>query len=113
MRRFLDRLDARLGELSDGAVRFAPSGPPGAADPEARRPGPAHGENPFEGVLTRREVEILALLADGLTNRGIADRLVISEGTVKFHVANILRKLRVANRAEAASRYLTRTLERG
>lgn len=110
MRRFLDRLDARLGELSDGRVRFAPSGPPASADPEARRPGPTHGENPFEGVLTRRETEILALLAEGLSNRNISDRLVISEGTVKFHVANVLRKLRVANRAEAASRYLTRTL---
>ncbi len=70
-----------------------------------------HGSNAFEGVLTRRETEILALLAEGLSNRGISDRLVISEGTAKFHVANILRKLRVANRAEAASRYLTRTLD--
>lgn len=113
MRRFLDRLDARLGELSDGAIQFAPSGPAAPADPDARRPGATRESNPFEGILTRREAEILALLADGLSNRGIADRLVISEGTVKFHVANILGKLRVANRAEAASRYLTRTLEAG
>lgn len=111
MRRFLDRLDARLGELSDSAVQFAPTRPAATADADARRPGAMHGSNAFEGVLTRRETEILALLAEGLSNRSISDRLVISEGTVKFHVANILRKLRVANRAEAASRYLTRTLD--
>jgi ATP/maltotriose-dependent transcriptional regulator MalT len=113
MRRFLDRLDARLGELSDSAIQFAPSSPSSTADADGRRPGAPQAGNAFEGILTRREAEILALIADGLSNRGISDRLVISEGTVKFHVANILRKLRVANRAEAASRYLTRTLEPG
>jgi DNA-binding CsgD family transcriptional regulator len=111
MRRFLDRLDARLGELSDGAIRLAPSGQSVRGDSGMARAGSSYGENPFEGVLTRREVEILALLAEGLSNRTIADRLVISEGTVKFHVANILRKMRVSNRAEAASRYLSRTLQ--
>jgi LuxR family transcriptional regulator, regulator of acetate metabolism len=112
MRRFLDRLDARLGDLSDSAIQFSPSTPSAATDSDPRRGGSTQGVNPFEGILTRREAEVLALLADGLTNRGIADRLVISEGTVKFHVANILGKLRVANRAEAASRYLSRTLNR-
>ncbi len=56
-------------------------------------------------MLTRREIEILRLLADGLTNRAIAAELVISGGTVKFHVNSILRKLHVANRAEAVARY--------
>jgi DNA-binding NarL/FixJ family response regulator len=60
----------------------------------------------FEGLLTRRELEVLRLLADGHTNRAIADALVISAGTVKFHVNRILRKLHAANRAEAVSRYL-------
>jgi DNA-binding CsgD family transcriptional regulator len=57
-------------------------------------------------LLTKREQEILTLMADGATNRMIADELVIAEGTVKSHVKRILRKLRAANRAEAVSRYL-------
>jgi len=57
-------------------------------------------------VLTRRELEVLRLMAAGSTNNAIADRLVISHGTVKTHVKHILRKLHSANRAEAVSRYL-------
>jgi DNA-binding NarL/FixJ family response regulator len=53
--------------------------------------------------VTAREREVLALVAEGLTNRGIAERLVISEHTVHRHVANILRKLRVSSRAAAAA----------
>ena len=45
-------------------------------------------------------------MAEGATNLAIAERLVISEGTVKSHVKSILRKLRAANRAEAVSRYM-------
>lgn len=63
-------------------------------------------ESRLDSLLTRRELEVLELLADGATNAMIADRLVISEGTVKSHVKHILRKLRAANRAEAVSRYL-------
>ncbi len=55
-------------------------------------------------VLTRRELEVLRLVAEGRTNAGVAATLVISEGTVKQHVKHILRKLRVGNRAEAVSR---------
>lgn len=57
--------------------------------------------------LTRREVEILGLVAEGLSNAAIAQRLVISEGTAKTHVKNILRKLGASNRTQAAS-YLPR-----
>jgi len=57
-------------------------------------------------TLTRREVEVLRLMAAGDTNGRIARRLVISEGTVKSHVKHILRKLGAANRAEAVSRWL-------
>lgn len=60
----------------------------------------------FAGLLTRRELEVLRLLVDGATNRAIAAELVLSDGTVKFHVNSILRKLHVANRAEAVARYL-------
>ena len=55
-------------------------------------------------VLTRRELEVLQLVAEGRSNAGVAAALVISEGTVKQHVKHILRKLRVGNRAEAVSR---------
>jgi two-component system NarL family response regulator len=52
--------------------------------------------------LTTREVEVLRELATGATNREIADRLVITENTVKNHVRNILAKLHLKNRREAA-----------
>ena len=52
--------------------------------------------------LTQREMEILKLVAEGLTNQEIADRLVVSERTVRAHVSNILAKLHLANRTQAA-----------
>jgi LuxR family maltose regulon positive regulatory protein len=55
------------------------------------------------GGLSRRELEVLDLVAKGLTNRDIAARLVLSEHTVNRHVANILRKLGMNSRAAAAS----------
>jgi LuxR family transcriptional regulator, regulator of acetate metabolism len=58
-------------------------------------------------LLTSREHEVLALLAEGASNAAIAARLVISEATVKSHVRHILRKLRAANRTEAVIRYQT------
>jgi DNA-binding CsgD family transcriptional regulator len=57
-------------------------------------------------TLTKRELEVLGMIAAGLTNGQIADRLVLSESTIKSHVKNILRKLEVRNRTEAVSRYL-------
>jgi DNA-binding NarL/FixJ family response regulator len=57
-----------------------------------------------QGDLTRREREVLDLVAKGLTNQEIADRLSITEGTVKNHVHNILGKLDVRSRHDAAAR---------
>jgi DNA-binding NarL/FixJ family response regulator len=55
--------------------------------------------------LSSRELQVLGNLADGLTDREIAEALVISPRTVESHVSSILRKLEVRNRAEAALRY--------
>ena len=67
---------------------------------EARAPR-RHDLNPFT-ELTDREMEILRLIADGQTNSEIAESLVISQKTVKSHVSNILSKLQVADRTQAA-----------
>ena len=57
---------------------------------------------PTEDPLTPREMETLRLVAQGLTNQEIAERLVISQRTVRNYVSNILGKLHVANRVQAA-----------
>ncbi|MCJ7662089.1 MAG: response regulator transcription factor, partial [Anaerolineales bacterium] len=57
---------------------------------------------PTEEPLTEREVEVLKLVAEGLTNQQIAERLVISERTVSTHVSSILSKLHLANRTQVA-----------
>lgn len=59
---------------------------------------------PLEEPLSKRELAVLKLLADGCTNRQIGQRLFIAQGTVKAHVASIYRKLEVHSRAEAVSR---------
>jgi DNA-binding NarL/FixJ family response regulator len=55
------------------------------------------------GELSKRELEVLSLVAEGLTNHDIAQRLVLSDHTVNRHVANILRKLGLTSRTAAAS----------
>jgi ATP/maltotriose-dependent transcriptional regulator MalT len=62
-------------------------------------------EKPIEH-LTTREQDVLALVADGLSNRDVATALAISEHTVKFHLASIFGKLGVATRTEAVQRGL-------
>jgi DNA-binding NarL/FixJ family response regulator len=67
------------------------------------------GEIPVE-QLTPRELEVLELLVQGLSNRSIASRLAISDQTVKFHVSSIFGKLGALNRADAVRRAIRRQL---
>jgi DNA-binding CsgD family transcriptional regulator len=70
-----------------------------------RAPAVIHVGDGLDALLTRRELEVVAMLAEGETNACIARRLVVSEDTVKSHVKHILRKLGVHNRSQAVSRY--------
>ncbi|MBT1444301.1 response regulator [Shewanella sp. JM162201] len=68
----------------------------------------ATDENEWIDALTPRELQILEQLAEGLSNRLISEQLHISEGTVKVHVKNLLRKAGAKSRTEMAVRYLNR-----
>lgn len=82
---------ALVGRLLAG-LRAQPGGPPSVA---------------HDQVLSQRELEIMRLVARGFSNREIGSRLTITEGTVKNHVHNSLRKLNLDNRIQAAA-YLVR-----
>jgi DNA-binding CsgD family transcriptional regulator len=102
--------DAMAAELSEGAIELeVESEPAGAAVRPAAIPTPGVEGSRLDDLLTRRELDVLKLMARGDSNKAIATELVVSEGTVKFHVKNILRKLSAANRVEAASRYMQLT----
>ncbi|MEJ8278806.1 LuxR C-terminal-related transcriptional regulator [Pseudonocardia spirodelae] len=106
--------DAREGDLGDGWWGHGENGRVTEGDPAAHAVATPQRSvvdgflrsAPVDPSLTRREVEVLRLMATGDTNARIATRLVISEGTVKSHVKHILRKLGAANRAEAVSHWL-------
>jgi DNA-binding CsgD family transcriptional regulator len=95
---------------ADGGVAgpglAGPSDRPPAAEPSALVRGVV-GEKPAARAdtfgLSRREHEVLALISEGRTNREIGERLFISQKTVGVHVGNILSKLGVSGRVEAAA----------
>ena len=93
-----ERIVAALRAVAAGLVAFEPelaSVPVGS-----RAAGPLPGDGAIDD-LTGREREVLTLVAIGLTNKAIAQRLSISDHTVKFHVAAILAKLGAESRTEA------------
>jgi two-component system, NarL family, response regulator DegU len=105
-----DDLAAAVRQIFHHSIFFAPTGGvppvvPADADTTRRlaRAAPNGGvARSGEPQLTRRELEILTLVADGLPNGDIARRLWITEQTVKFHLSNIYRKLGVSNRTQAS-----------
>jgi LuxR family transcriptional regulator, regulator of acetate metabolism len=101
--------DARTSELDDQPIGLRSDR---TTDDVPAPAVPAANAAALRDLMTRREIEVLELMVRGETNGAIARALVVTEGTIKFHVKNILRKLHAANRAEAASRYLRLTMPR-
>lgn len=69
----------------------------------------SRGNDDLTRLLSSRQMEILGLIAEGLSNAEIASRLYLTESTVKWHVRKVLKGLGVANRAQAVARYLNAT----
>ncbi|SEA59936.1 MULTISPECIES: LuxR C-terminal-related transcriptional regulator [unclassified Mycobacterium] len=106
MRELMRSTDAVLEQLREADLQIISAY--GGELSTARVPRVATFAAPLSAIhelLTRREIEIIELMAHGDTNKQIADRLIVSEGTVKAHVRQVLRKLKAANRAEAVSQY--------
>jgi DNA-binding NarL/FixJ family response regulator len=99
--------EVALGEAKTALAEFERLGAPHQADAAAaflRERGVAGRTGPKNlGTLTKREREVLALLGEGLSNPEIAARLFISTKTAEHHVSNILAKLHVRTRTEAAA----------
>jgi DNA-binding CsgD family transcriptional regulator len=93
-------MSGRLGQLA-------------ADDTDQGRAAAGPADPALVDALTARELEVLHLLARGQTNLSIANALVVREGTVKYHVKNILRKLGATSRADAVSRYVRATGQGG
>jgi LuxR family transcriptional regulator, regulator of acetate metabolism len=111
MRQIASWADTRTSELRDRAVTLNPDDDreevnatvyalPGSALQGSALQSTGHVSN-----LTRRELEVLELMVKGESNGHIANQLFVSEGTVKFHVKNILRKMGARNRSELTAQY--------
>ena len=102
LRRIAEWADARSVDLSDGVIDLAHD--------RDGAPAPTHAPAPAGDQLTARETDVLEHMVKGESNAEIARALFVSQGTVKFHVKNILRKMNVSNRAEATAHYLQSSL---
>ena len=100
--RIWPELPALLGDAwPDFAVRIAEHRRRGDADP---------AQQPLGHDLTERERDVLALMVKGKNNSEIADKLVVSRSTIKYHVSNILSKLQATSRTEAVAYALQQNL---
>jgi DNA-binding NarL/FixJ family response regulator len=93
-------IGGRLSRLADSTAFEPPRGTTAA-------------ERRLVQSLTPRELEVLRLMARGATNHRIADALMVREGTVKYHVKNILRKLGASSRSDAVARFVRSTAPEG
>jgi DNA-binding CsgD family transcriptional regulator len=96
-----------LVETTIDFTRPSPVGEPASAAQQELRRVDRAAQTGALSLLTRREIEVLEMIASGATNVAIGEALFITEVTVKSHVQHILRKLRASNRAEAVARYFT------
>jgi NarL family two-component system response regulator LiaR len=94
---------ASADELADAIFRVHAGEPILASEVTKKLVAHANRPDPVTFDLSEREMEILFLIAEGLKNPEIAEHLVISRSTVKFHVSNILSKMGVNNRTEAVA----------
>lgn len=106
VRRLVAKTNQALNDLTDAELRMTREAPSaqrlaGVAASTLLPPNFNHAA----GLLTPREHEVVALLAEGATNSAICRKLVVSEATVKSHVKNVMRKLRANNRSEAVAKY--------
>jgi DNA-binding NarL/FixJ family response regulator len=102
-----EELAQRIRAVAAGEMVLSPAITPAVFDALRRAPGPVNDEREQGmGALTAREREILNLLARGLSNRDIAEELVITNKTVKNHLSRIYEKLDVHSRAEAIALWL-------
>jgi DNA-binding NarL/FixJ family response regulator len=96
-----EELLAAVEVVARGDALIAPAVTRAVIEEFARRSPAQAAPAPVLDELTAREREVLELLARGLSNAEIADRLVVSDGTVKTHVAHVLAKLRLRDRVQA------------
>jgi DNA-binding CsgD family transcriptional regulator len=93
----------RLASLLDRVAGLALAAPGQAADVAIVSRDPQNGVEPSDSELTPRELDVLALMAEGASNKTIAKRLGISVHTAKFHVGSILDKLDATGRTDAVA----------
>ena len=96
-----EQLVSAIRLAADGGAMFAPGVTRTLIEEFAGRPGVPPAPPPALDELTERETEVLCLLARGLSNRELADHLVVSEHTAKTHVTRILTKLGLRDRTQA------------
>jgi DNA-binding NarL/FixJ family response regulator len=97
-----EELAAAIRVVAAGESLLAPGVTRRVIDAFVRRPAPStRPRDPRVDQLTPRETEVLGLLARGLSNLDIAERLFVSEGTTKTHVSNVLMKLGLRDRVQA------------
>lgn len=102
----LDQLAHAVATLARGGTLIAPSITDRLLRAIRSRPHPGGGAAPVAQELTERELEVLRLVAEGYSNREIAESLFLAEGTVKNHVSAILVKLGARDRTNAVLRAL-------